>query len=635
MNEVGFTVSQCIDFVKNIQQQANDVVEIRTLMTTHKYNIFTTALKRIGNALTMLSNVFTSNNNVDNDHNKLFEFNNLKLSQIETIGVKLSPIQELFDLLAELYFYSSEFCVRFRVKLRALCKLYIRFKKPSTLKRRLYKHFKDIEELLPLVIDLKRTIFGSAQRIRHPIMRKAWMLAGENQLNDSSLPSNILQDNLYMLLDSELGEEVINKWEIKDRFKNGIAYIVDDIDNRGTTKGDNNISIAELNDLPQVMFEYLPKNQDNEFNIDFDNDESSQDNISIKKPKNNKNSGGNRYLCMFNRQIGNNNNDTDSDNEADDNDNITTNKNTNILKEYEYNCTQHFFDVYTNYLQGTWFATKKAILQEKLELIQAKQDKKYAEQNNTDNIAEYTKKVDKLQTNIVMQEQNDIENKIKGFDNMQTILPPLYSDLITLPLSLEYMKGFPQLTAGVKRIANKDLDNTVDSPKKTKDYISNFIHSSQNIMYHPPCVADYGNEYPCIEIAHDEITFGNYMKENIDKKNYQLTNICFTIVAHDQNQGGTGKVHIRYQINNGKCIKAFTIIRQRKKKKNVKLSNKPPDTYKFNINRHEIFKNRKNMTDDETQTITLWLFCPGESGWSATVKSIKCEHKYSYIGNGN
>ena len=265
--------------------------------------------------------------------------------------------------------------------------LYINHK-PSTINARIIKYFKIIEDVLPIVIDLNRTILGSAIRIKQPILRKAWMLAGENQLNDSSLPSNILQDNLYMLLDSELGEEVINKWEIKDRFKNGIAYIVDDIDNRGTTKGDNNISIAELNDLPQVMFEYLPKNQDNEFNIDFDNDESSQDNISIKKPKNNKNSGGNRYLCMFNRQICNNNNDTDSDNEADDNDNITTNKNTNILKEYEYNCTQHFFDVYTNYLQGTWFATKKAILQEKLELIQAKQDKKYAEQNNTDNIAE-------------------------------------------------------------------------------------------------------------------------------------------------------------------------------------------------------------------------------------------------------
>jgi len=632
MNEVGFTVSQCIDFVKNIQQQANDVVEIRTLMTSDKYNIFTTALKRIGNALIMLSNVFTSNNNVENDHNKLFEFNNLKLSQIETIGVKLAPIQELFDLLAELYFYNSQFCVRFRVKLRALCKLYIRFKKPSTLKRRLYKHFKDIEELLPLVIDLKRTIFGSAQRIRHPIMRKAWMLAGENQLNDSSLPSNILQDNLYMLLDSEIGEDVINKWEIKDRFKNGIAYIVDDIDNRGTTKGDNNISIAELNDLPQVMFDYLPKDQDNVFNIDFDNEDSSQDNISTNKPTNHKNNGGSRYLCMLNQHIYSN--DTDTDNEADDDDNnITTNKNTNILKEYEYNCTQHFFDVYTNYLQGTWFAKKKAILQEKLELLQAKQDKKYAEQNNPDNIAEYTKKVDKLQTKLVMQEQNDIETKIKGFDNMQTILPPLYSDLIILPLLLEYKKGSPQLTAGVKRSDNKDLDNTVDSPKKTKGYINNFMHSSQNDMYHPPCVSDYGHEYPCIQIAQEEVVFGKYMETNIDKNKYQLTNICFTIVAHDQNQGGTGKVHIRYQINKGKCIKAFTIIRQRKKQKNGKHNNTPPDTYKFNINRHEIFKNRKNMTDNDNQTITVWMFCPDESGWSATVKSINWEHKYSYIGN--
>ena len=634
MNEVGFTVSQCIDFVKNIQQQANDVVEIRTLMTTDKYNIFTTALKRIGNALIMLSNVFTSNNNIENDHNKLFEYNNLKLSQIETIGVKLAPIQELFDLLAELYFYNSQFCVRFRVKLRALYKLYIRFKKPSTLKRRLYKHFKDIEELLPLVIELKRTIFGSAQRIRHPIMRKAWMLAGENQLNDSSLPSNILQDNLYMLLDSELGEDVINKWEIKDRFKNGIAYIVDDIDNRGTTKGDNNISIAELNDLPLVMFEYLPKNQDNEFNIDADNDESTRDNISTKKQNNDKNNGGNRYLCMFNQQISAN--DTDSDIEADD-DIITTNKNTNILKEYEYNCTQHFFDVYTNYLQGTWFATKKAILQEKLELIQAKQDKKYAEQNNPDNIAEYTTKVDKLQTKIVIQEQNDIEHRIKLFDNMQNLLHPLYSDLIILPLLLEYKKGSPQLTAGIKRKEDLDIDDIVDSPTKTKGYITNFIHSSQNIMYHPPCVSDYGHEYPCIQLVQEEVVFGKYMETTIDNNKYQLTNICFNIVAHDQNQGGTGKVHIRYQINKGKCIKAFTIIRQRKKKKNGKPNNNntPPDTYKFNINRHEIFKNRKNMTDAEPQTITLWLFCPGESGWSATVKSIKCEHKYSYIGNGN
>lgn len=627
MSEVGFTVSQCIDFVKQIQQQANDVVEIRTLMTSDKYNIFTTALNRIGDALIMLSSVFNGNNQVENDHNKLFEYNNLKLSQIETIGVKLAPIQELFDLLAELYFYDSNFCVRFRVKLRALFKLYIRFKKPSTLKRRLYKHFKDIEELLPIVIELKRTIFGSAQRIRHPIMRKAWMLAGENQLNDSSLPSNIIQDNLYMLLDTEIGADDINEWAIKDRFKNGIVHIVNDIDNRGTTKGDNNISIAELNDLPQVMFDYLPKNDNN-----FNNDDTSQDYMSTKSYKNNNNNNFNKYFSCFDQTIYPSELNTEFEEENDVSNeidyNITNNTNTNALKENEYNYTQYFFDVYTNYLQKTWFAEKKAILQNKLELILAKQEQKFAEQNNENNIAQCIQKVEKLQTNIDLQEQNNIEKEIDIFDNMQNIQPPLYSEQIDISLSVPYIKGYPQLTSGIKREEDKDIDDIVNSPTKTKGYISSFMYKKYTLE-HPICVADYGNDFPCIQIASEEIILGKYM-DNIDLKKYALTNICFTIVAHDQNQGGTGKVHIRYQINKGKCIKAFTIIRQRKKKN--KKNNTPVDTYKFNINKHDIFKNRKNMADTENQTITLWLFCPGESGWSATVKSIKWEHKYSYIG---
>ena len=52
--------------------------------------------------------------------------------------------------------------------------------------------------------------------------------------------------------------------ENKKTFKDGISQIVDDIDNRGTTKGDNHISIAELNDLPDVMYSYLPSDESND-----------------------------------------------------------------------------------------------------------------------------------------------------------------------------------------------------------------------------------------------------------------------------------------------------------------------------------------------------------------------------------
>jgi hypothetical protein len=626
MGEVvcGFTVKQCLDFVKNIQQQANDVAEIQALMTTNKYFIFTNALKRIRNALIMLSNVFTNDNTSDDRIDNVFEYNNLKQSQIETIGVKLAPIKDLFDLLGELYNNNEPlFSKRIEIKLHALWKLYIRFKKPSTLKHRLYKHFEDIEDILPIVIELNRTIFGSAQRIKHPIVRKAWMLAGGNQLNDSSLPSNILQDNLYMLLDSEIGEEVANKSATINRFKDGITYIVDDIDNRGTTIGDRNISIAELNDLPQVMFDYLPKD---------DNDDDYDDKTNKVADKTNK--GINRYLCFFCKQICPNN---ESDTDLEDDESTNNDEKTKDTNSKEYNSTEHFFNEYTKYLQATndtSFAKNKEILEKKLNILKARQNKNKAEQTNADNIAECIKQVNLLENDKDIQEQTDIENKILKFDNMKKIQLPKYTDPITLSLSAEYIKGNPQITAGIKRPDNKELDSKIDSPERIKadsskqPSILHNIISSNTSMLHPPCVADYGNEYPCIKIAEAPVE----IDETIDTNNYQLTNIFFTIVAHDQNQGATGKVHIRYQINDGKCIKAFTIIRQRKKNKKRK-NNIPIDTYKFNINKHEIFKNRKNKSKEDKQMISFWLFCPEEKGWSATVKSINWEQKYSYIGN--
>ncbi len=167
------SVSECVSFVKTIQRQAQDISEIKIMMDD-QYPPFMTALTRLSVALEMLSSVFDSNSQEENnDYNKLFEYNNLKFSQIDTIKLKLLPIQDLFNLLGDLYYENNTYCD----KLRPLFKLYIKFQKPSTVKQRLRKHFKEIEELLPKVVELKRTIFGSAQRIKHPVLRKAWMLA--------------------------------------------------------------------------------------------------------------------------------------------------------------------------------------------------------------------------------------------------------------------------------------------------------------------------------------------------------------------------------------------------------------------------------------------------------------------------
>ena len=609
------SVSECVSFVKTIQRQAQDIDEIKVMMDD-QYPPFMTALIRLIVALEMLSNVFERNSEEDsnnNNYNKLFEYNNLKFSQIDTIKLKLSPIQDLFNLLGDLYYENNSFCD----KLRPLFKLYIKFKKPSTVKQRLRRYFKEIEELLPKVVELKRTIFGSAQRIRHPVLRKAWMLSGENQLNDSSLPSNIIQDNLYMLLNSEIGDDIIDKWKIKKTFKDGISQIVDDIDNRGTTKGDSHISIAELNDLPDVMYSYLPSDENND---NYDTYYSSSTKIKQKG----RDSKFNRYLCIFGKNICPDDS-TDDSNEENNDDNIMGNRadNTqiNVSKDIDFNNAQTFFEKYTEYLKETSFSKKREKIEIQMKLLQTKRKIKVAEKNNSD-ITQYTQEIDELQSQANKQEEQDAQDKLNALNVIQTIQPPKYSNPTNIELIMKYIEGKPQMNAGLPRENKKDLDDNIETQNVSKGHILSNTR--------PTCVSDSGNEYPCIKIASEEIQPEKYVAD-IDLNKYVLTNICFKIIAFDQNRGATGKVHIRYQINEGKCIKACTIMRQRRKKNNKNTQNK--DTYTFNINGHEMNKNRKDMKKDDPQTISLWLFCPEERGWSATVKSIVWEHKYKCISN--
>ena len=249
------SLSSCASFVQNIKTQVHEISQIKKLMHTH-FKAFFKALNNMNNALNMFECVFIPNS----PHNVLFRHKILSFSQIDTIEVKLEPINDLFSLLGSLQ-STEDYCDRLSI----YWELYLAHKKPATLKRRLKECFKIVEELLPLINDLNLTIFGSAQRIKHPILKKAWMLAGQNQLNDSSLSKNILQDNLYMLLKLEIDESSINHQK-KQMYKSIIRRIVADIDNRGASEGDGHISIAELNDLPDEVL-YFNTSQSDDNNI--------------------------------------------------------------------------------------------------------------------------------------------------------------------------------------------------------------------------------------------------------------------------------------------------------------------------------------------------------------------------------
>jgi hypothetical protein len=63
--------------------------------------------------------------------------------------------------------------------------------------------FEVINEKIQDVIELEKTIFGSAIAIKHPVLQKAWMKCGLNQLNDSELPVNMIIQSLFLMFQEE------------------------------------------------------------------------------------------------------------------------------------------------------------------------------------------------------------------------------------------------------------------------------------------------------------------------------------------------------------------------------------------------------------------------------------------------
>ena len=619
------SLSSCASFVQNIKTQVHEISQIKTLMNTH-FKAFSKALNNMNNALNIFEGVFIPNS----PHNVLFQHKILSFSQIDTIEVKLEPINDLFSLLGSLQ-STEDYCD----KLSIYWELYLAHKKPATLKRRLKQCFKIVEELLPLINDLNLTIFGSAQRITHPILKKAWMLAGQNQLNDSSLSKNILQDNLYMLLKLEIDESSINRQK-KQMYKGIIRRIVTDIDNRGASEGDGHISIAELNDLPDEVLHYnISQSDDNIsnkqqiYNYDYDNnsdDDDDDDDYEYSKLKKEISfSSPSRYFCFFKKGLrispGGLNESDKNESDKNESDKNESDKNepecdlNNVPNDTIILATD-FLDRYRQYWKDQKNNrrlkqdAKKQIINENNGTSNVELDKA-TENNDTSNV-----ELDKTREELSRLSQMCIEtgNKLKiktqdmtetvESDEIENIIQPKVIDII---MDIPYEEGNPQMYWNYEQC------------------------NSEDAITRPHCVADYGHDFPYRKLVTIPINSPSTYESSLNDNKHILTNICFNMVVFDQGWGGTGSVHVRYQINDGKCIKAFTVLRESKKKrkKNNRRMNMPKNTYKFNINGYELNKNKKNRPPNEPQTISIWLFCPPKKGWTASVKSIKCEHRYN------
>ena len=543
--------------LKTLKEQYDEIKQIKMLSTTH-LDTFKTALDRINESLEMLTYIFPDGS----PHNDLFKHKQLKFSQIDTISLKVESLQTLLDLLVQLRNVET-----FRKRMGLYWELYMLYKRPSLIRAQLKRHFKIIENALPDIIELNRTIFGSAMRIKQPILRKAWMLAGENQLNDSSLPINILQDNLYMLVKLEIGEKTINDLHQKDYYKNIINQIVIDIDNRGASEGDGNISLAELNDLPGIFTENIT---DDVGDVDDNAVNADDETVNGVKPI---------YHepvvrgCCFGYPIK-----TSKICASVPTQEIESIKSRKPKKKEYIVMATKFFDKYKSYLKD------KKEKEEKEE----KGGKRRKRRKRRRLGRQSRKRGNETNEDGDDNDDDDDDDDDEGYTGLAALLCDI------------------------------DIEDNI-KVQVTINLIENAKLDGNSIRNKPPKSAmDYGYDFLSIKVASLEIkppTEYSEHNEKLKDAKTILTNIMFTMTVKDQGRGGSNKVHVRYQINGGNCVRAFTVNR---------CSNETASgEYTFVINGYEL-----NKISDKKK-INIWLYCPPWSGWEATAHKISCTITYN------
>ncbi len=117
--------------------------------------------------------------------------------------------------------------------------------RPSVLSEELFTKLLEIKPLLFEISNIERETLGSATRINNPLLKASWVLAGRNQVNDSSLDKSIIAENIYLLLKQELGGEIKKSL----LWKTAINKLVNDIDGCAASIKDDKISISEMNEF--------------------------------------------------------------------------------------------------------------------------------------------------------------------------------------------------------------------------------------------------------------------------------------------------------------------------------------------------------------------------------------------------
>lgn len=511
MSDIVGTISNICVVVGDIKEQIDSLKELA--MMGDKMANYQDALGHLAKSLEKLEQIFDTSS----PHAYLFQYNVLSCSIVKIWVDKLIPIRKFITKISE--WQHAEGCHKAYKFARIYCN-----SKPSLVKARINKYCDRIYDALYAVQNLNRNIFGSAIRIENPVLRKAWMLSGENQLNETALPKNIIKENLFTLLKIEMKEKLEKD---KSTYIRLVNKLLKDLDESAGTEGDNLISVQELNELDP---RYNECNDANTLLRRYGED--------INKLK---------LLCK-----------------------IKTLSDSNMAKASSSSAY---------IIPESPSKKRKSVKNVKIAGV--------------DDIglgldAEHKSEEEEGK------EEEDEEGEEDIADD-ETVKAD-HSEAVSLELSSSE-KFFDEI---------KIEDNLISLEKITT--ITGCSCSSK-----APASLGYGGDFPAIMVLDMTIpSIDDHVKQGGDERLYEkeLVEVLFSAVAKDQGWGGTNHAHVRYQINDSACNKAFNIKRDKEN---------PDNIYSFTINGSDI---------NNGDRIQMWLFCPPWGGWNASFEKISCVYKY-------
>jgi hypothetical protein len=161
----------------------------------------------------------------------------LRLVLIKTIEIEINSLNKIFEDFTKWHKNITGNSCCYLVRIKTLL-----FQKPSTLEKKLNSSFDKMKPIIKDMIDLENDILGSAKRIQHPILKRAWINVGGNQLNDNDISATMLIQSLYVMLKKEENGNLKKEDYCKKMIENFVRYI----DTLAGTPPDARISIEEL-----------------------------------------------------------------------------------------------------------------------------------------------------------------------------------------------------------------------------------------------------------------------------------------------------------------------------------------------------------------------------------------------------